>query len=104
MKQSLGQFITADPGKTYAVYNATVKNLNAKDRDINEFNFKLRDANGNVYDVDLGSTAANGAMKAVTSTQPGDQVQGTIAFLIPQGATPKTVTYNDGEDQITINL
>jgi len=104
MKQSLGEFITADTGKTYAVYYATVKNVNAKSRSINEFDFKLRDADGNVYEVDLGSTAANGAMKGVTSTQPGDKVQGTIAFLIPQGAKPKTVTYDDMFDKVTINV
>jgi hypothetical protein len=103
-KASLGTFIKADEGKTFAVYNVTVKNLNAKDRNINEFYFKLRDTDGIVYTVDLGSTAANGAMKAVTDTQPGDIVKGTIAFEIPQGATPKTVTYDDNYDKITFNV
>jgi hypothetical protein len=102
--QSLGEFIQASSGHTYAVYQATIKNINAKNRDLNEFNFKLTDTKGNVYNVDLGSTAADGAMKSVTNTQPGEQIQGTIAFLIPQGATPKTITYDDGLDSITTNL
>ena len=101
---SLGTYITAGTGNTFAVYNATVKNLNAKDRSINEFNFKMRDTAGNIYNVDLGATAADGTMKAVTGTQPGDIVRGTIAFKIPQGATPKNVTYDDNYDKITINL
>jgi CO dehydrogenase/acetyl-CoA synthase delta subunit len=105
MQPSLGPYTDAGTGHTFAVYTATVKNVKADDdRSINEFNFKLRDTTGNVYEVDLGATSADGAMHAVMSTKPGDVVTGTIAFNVPVGTIPKSITYDDGVDTITTNL
>jgi len=38
------------------------------------------------------------------NTQAGDKYSGIIAFQIPTSATPKSLTYDDYTNKITINL
>jgi len=95
---------------TYAVY---FQNLNKKDLDMgNPTEIKLRDTNGNIYSYDSFTYSlqqqVNGVtLKGLTSqsnTQPGDKYSGLITFQIPASATPKSLTYDDYTNKITINL
>jgi hypothetical protein len=95
---------------TYAVY---FQNLNKKDLDMgNPTEIKLRDTSGNIYSYDSFTYSlqqqVNGVtLKGLTSqsnTQPGDKYSGLITFQIPASATPKSLTYDDYTNKITINL
>ena len=102
--------VTGNKFVTYAVY---IQNNNAKDEGIGNPNYlKLRDTNGNIYSYDSFTYSlqqqVNGVtLKGLTSqsnTQPGDKYSGLIAFQIPTSATPKSLTYDDYTNKITINL
>ena len=102
--------VTGNKFVTYAVY---IQNNNAKDEGIGNPNYlKLRDTNGNIYSYDSFTYSlqqqVNGVtLKGLTSqsnTQPGDKYSGLITFQIPTSATPKTLTYDDYTNKITINL
>jgi hypothetical protein len=104
--------VTGNKFVTYAVY---LQNINAKgtDNDMgNPYSFKLRDTNSNIYSYDSFTYSlqqqVNGVtLKGLTSqsnTQPGDKYSGLIAFQIPTSATPKTLTYDDYTNKITVNL
>jgi len=95
---------------TYAVY---FQNLNKKDLDMgNPTEIKLRDTNGNIYSYDSFTYSLQQQVNGVTlkglsvetNTQPGDKYSGLIAFQIPTSATPKSLTYDDYTNKITINL
>jgi Domain of unknown function (DUF4352) len=97
---------------TYAVY---LKNINAKgtDNDMGNPNYlKLRDTNGNIYSYDSFTYSLQQQVNGVTlkgltaqsNTQPGDKYSGLITFQIPTSATPKSLTYDDYTNKITINL
>jgi Domain of unknown function (DUF4352) len=77
----------------------------------NTFFFKLRDTEGNIYPHTFGwgvkDQVNNKTLEELVSevhTQPGDKVSGLIVFQIPQSATPKSLTYDDNVNIITINL
>jgi hypothetical protein len=97
-----GYIIPATPGHVFLVYSATVKNVNSTNRNVDEYAFKLRDTAGHIYDVDTSSTGADGAMRQVSSSQPGDIVSGNIAYRVPVGTVPTTITYDDGYQTVTM--
>jgi archaellum component FlaG (FlaF/FlaG flagellin family) len=102
---SIGSYSTPQSGYTYVLYNATVKNNNEKDLHVNPTYFTLRTSDGKVYDVDsaMYDSSING-FKMVTKTQPGDINSGMIVYQIPQGATPKSILYDDYTHKVTTNL
>lgn len=108
MRQDKAVFIVK-----YALY---FQNINAKgtNNDIgNPYSLRLRDAEGNLYFFDsytfsLAEQHVNGqtlkGLSVQTNTQPGDKFGGMVVFQIPSSATPKTLTYDDYVNKITINL
>ncbi|MGZ7132017.1 MAG: DUF4352 domain-containing protein [Halobacteriota archaeon] len=91
-------------GNKYVGYNATVKNVNAKDRSVAFNFFELRDTQGGVYQHD-GMTGMAGINKFGNyRTEPGDVVNGTLVFEVPQNATFKSLTYDDGATKIVTTL
>jgi hypothetical protein len=95
---------TPKSGYKYIGYNATVKNVNAKDRGI-AFNFwELRDTQGGVYQA----IGRNGTVGIETfgnvRTEPGDIINGTLVFEVPQNVTLKSLTYNDGSTKVVTTL
>jgi Telomeric repeat-binding factor 2. len=95
---------------TYAMY---FQNLNKKDLNMgNPTEIKLRDTSGNIYSYDSFTYSLQQQVNGVTlkglsyesNTQPGDKYSGLIAFQIPTSATPKSLTYDDYTNKITVNL
>jgi Domain of unknown function (DUF4352) len=101
----VGSYNTPKAGYKYVRYEATVKNNNIKDLHVNPTYFTLRTSDSKVYDVDsaMYDSSVNG-FEMVTKTQPGDVVTGTIIYQIPQGATPKSILYDDYSHKVTTNL
>jgi len=101
----VGSYNTPSSGNKYVLYQATVKNNDAKDLHVNPTYFTLRTTDGKVYDVDsaMYDSSVKG-FQMVTKTQPGDVVSGTIIYEIPQGATPKSILYDDYSNKVTTNL
>ncbi len=115
LSSSYGSPTAAVTGNKFVTYAVYLQNINAKgtDNDMgNPYSFKLRDTNGNIYSYDSFTYSlqqqVNGVtLKGVTvqtNTQPGDKYSGLIAFQIPTSATPKTLTYDDYTNKISINL
>jgi len=113
LTSSYGTPTAAATGNKFVTYAVYIQNTNAKNEDIGNPNYlKLRDTNGNIYSYDSSTYSlqqqVNGVtLKGLTSqsnTQPGDKYSGLIAFQIPTSATPKTLTYDDYTNKITINL
>jgi len=110
-----GPLITPTPGYKLVKYAVYVENINARDMQLGNPNFiKLRDTAGNIYSYDsiatynldtqqVNGTKLDGLMDEL-NTQPGDKLSGFIVFQIPTSATPKSLTYDDYTNRITINL
>ena len=108
--------ISALNGNKFVKYAVYFENINAKgiDSDMgNPNSLTLRDTKSNLYSFDantfgIADQQVNGkTLKPLTvqiSTQPGDKYSGIVVFQIPTNATPKSLTYNDYINDITINL
>ena len=110
---SYGTPTAAASGNKFVTYAVYLQNINAKDKMMgNPLDFKLRDTEGNLYSYDVSGYSVkqqvNGRMlEGITgqmNTQAGDKYSGIIAFQIPTSATPKSLTYDDYTNKITINL
>lgn len=102
---SIGTLSKADNGSKYVLYNAVLKNIDVKGLDVNPFWFDMRLSNGSSVSVDLFATVGSpGGFPLTNATQPGDTVNGTIGFQIPQTATPVSITYDDLTYNVTANL
>ena len=89
---------TPSPGNKYVLYNVTLTNINARDRQVSPLFFALHDQNNKVYNVNqlIQSRYLNQAFPyGYTMTQPSDKVSGRIVFEVPQNVTLATLTYND---------
>jgi uncharacterized protein YcfL len=95
---------------TYAMY---FQNMNGKGVSMgNPTEVKLRDTKGNIYSYDSFTYSLQQQVNGVTlkglsvetNTQPGDNYSGLIAFQMPTNATPKSLTYDDYTNKITVNL
>jgi hypothetical protein len=110
---SFGTITAAAPGNKFVTYAVYCENINAPNIQMgNPYFLTLRDTEGNLYNYDYSSGTLQqqvggrtlGALTYHTNTQPGDKVSGLIAFQIPTNATPKSLTYDDYMNRITINL
>ena len=95
---------TAKSRYKFIGYNVTVKNVNAKDRGFAYNDWELRDTQGGVYQADGRSGMVGFNTISYIRTEPGDVVKGTLVFEVPQNATLKSLTYNDGITEIVTNL
>jgi len=89
---------TPSPGNKYVLYNVTLTNMNARDRQVSPLFFALHDANNNVYNIHqlIQSRYLSQAFPyGYTITQPGDKMSGRIVFEVPQNAKLVTLTYDD---------
>lgn len=100
-------------GNKFVEYAIYCENINAKNMQMGNTNYlKLRDTNGNIYSYDSFTFSVQRQVNGTTlkglsyelNTQPGDKLSGLIVFQIPQSATPKSLTYDDYTNRITINL
>jgi Domain of unknown function (DUF4352) len=111
---SYGTPTAAATGNKFVTYAVYLNNINAKDIQMgNPLFFKLRDTDGNIYSYETyGFNMKPQQVNGVTlkyimeelNTQPGDKLSGLIVFQIPTSATPKSLTYDDYTNKITINL
>lgn len=102
---TIGSLSKADTGNKFVLYNATLKNIDIKNLDVNPFWFDMRLSNGSSVGLDLFATVASqGYFPMTNATQPGDTVNGTIVFEIPQTAIPVAISYNDLTHNVTANL
>lgn len=111
-----GAVISALDGSKFVKYAVYLENINAKEVDSdmgNPYSLKLRDTKNNLYSFDantfgIADQQVNGkTLKGLTvqiGTQVGDKYSGIVVFQIPTNATPKSLTYNDYVNKITINL
>jgi hypothetical protein len=101
-----GQFSTTpSTGHVFVFFNATVKNKNAADTDISQYNFHLRDSQGNVYEQKwLYFSGGVKQFDALSSSQPGDKYTGVLVFDVPPNAKLTNLTYDDSQTAITTNL
>jgi hypothetical protein len=112
LTSSYGTVTAAAPGNKFVKYAIYCQNINAKDMDMGNPNYlKLRDTQSNIYPYDWSSASMQQQVGGKTltgityeTTQPGDKVSGLIAFQLPIDATPKSLTYDDYTNRITINL
>ena len=89
---------TPQAGNKFLIFDVTVTNHNENNWPIGSpLYFKLTTADNSVYQYSSSThyLGAN-ALTLVSGTNPGEKVTGQIAFEIPQSATAKTLTYNDG--------
>ena len=109
-----GEQIVPGAGNKFVKYAMYFQNINAPNTDLgNPYYVTLRDTQGNAHSCDsntfyIQSQKVNGTtlqgLSGVQNSQPGDKHAGIIVFQIPQSATPKSLTYNDHTNNITINL
>jgi hypothetical protein len=105
----------AASGNKFVKYAIYCENINAPNKQMgNPAMLMLRDTNGNIYSDDSSSAFMQQQVNGVTlkglslsyeiHSQQGDKVSGLIAFQIPTNATPKSLTYDDYTNIITIHL
>jgi HEAT repeat protein len=90
--------LTPSPGNKYVLYNVTLTNTNAQDRQVSPLFFALHDANNNVYNIQELTQSrylSQAFPSGYTMTQPGDKVSGRIVFEVPQNVKLATMTYDD---------
>jgi TIR domain/Domain of unknown function (DUF4352) len=92
-----------ESGMKFVRIYATMSNVNAKDRYITPYDFKLKGTNGNVYSLEGSSFFAPNAMQS-TNTQPGDKVAGNMVFDVPQDLVPQSLIYQDIWDTVSCNV
>jgi hypothetical protein len=87
--------VTPLPGKKFVLYNVKVKNINEERGVVDLTFFTLFDASGNSYEFAPETTLQelNSIHHEVTS--PGDTVNGTIVFQVPQDAQLTALEYKD---------
>lgn len=88
---------TAQPGKTFLVFDVTLTNQDKDDLYMgNPLYFKLTTGDGTVYSYSPSSYwLSNGFKTGVFNTKPGDKVTGQVAFEIPQSAKATKLSYGD---------
>ncbi len=77
---SLGEFQTADQGKTYLVASVGLENTSNKTQSYNEFDFRVQTAGGQVLDgnaTTVDSPLSSGDLVA------GGKVSGKVVFQVP---------------------
>ncbi|MGZ4929138.1 MAG: DUF4352 domain-containing protein [Halobacteriota archaeon] len=113
LTSSYGTPTAAATGNKFVKYAVYLENINGKNLNMgNPYAFTLRDTQGNLYQYDsytysLQQQVNGTTLKGLTvqqNTQPGDKYSGLIVFQIPQSATPKSLTYDDYTNKITMNL
>ena len=95
---------TPRPGYKWAVYNTTVKNVNAPNKAITRNYFSAQDTQGRNYNVSGGLSEQIAPYNFSTHSQPGDVLGGIVVFEVPQNATLKSLTYFDGTTKIVTTL
>src|SRR5665647_842277 len=75
---------TAKSRYKFIGYNVTVKNVNAKDRGFAYNDWELRDTQGGVYQADGRSGMVGFNTISYIRTEPGDVVNGTLVYEVPQ--------------------
>jgi hypothetical protein len=113
LTSSYGTPTASATGNKFVSYAMYFQNINGKNLDMgNPTEVTLRDTQGNLYSYDSFTYSLQQQVNGVTlkgltvqtNTQPGDKYSGLITFQIPASATPKSLTYDDYTNIITINL
>ena len=78
---SLGQFDTADSGKTYVVANVSLEKTSKGTQSYNEFDFRTQTAGGQVLDSAVVTSVTN--LLNSGDLVAGGKVSGNIAFQVP---------------------
>ena len=98
------QFIQPKAGNKYVQIYVTVTNVNYPGKTIgNQFYFKLFDSKNEGHDPTTASFG-EGGLKSIDTSNPGQKTAGTLVFEISQSANPVYITYDDFENDLTINL
>jgi len=96
---------TPRPGYEFVAYNCAVKNINAQNRPIAPNYWSLMDTGGRVYNISgLTIVQSLNPFGGTSHSQPGDVISGPVFFEVPQNATLKSLTYNDGSTTIVTTL
>ena len=80
-------------GDKFVMYNTTVTNVDARDRLVTYGSIKVKDSNN--YSYGALSWQNTAVTFPITTTQPGDKVNGLIVFEVPQNAKITTMVYDD---------
>lgn len=83
-KTSLGQFETADSGKTYAVVNLKLENTDTSTQPYNQLDFRMQTASGQVLDSTISASVQN--LLNSGDLVAGGTVTGAVVFELPQEA------------------
>jgi hypothetical protein len=96
---------TPRPGYKFVAYNCTVKNINAQNRPIAPNYWSLMDTGGRVYNISgLTIVQSLNPFGGTSHSQPRDVISGPVFFEVPQNATLKSLTYNDGSTNIVTTI
>jgi hypothetical protein len=102
---ALGPYSTPRPGNKFVLYDVTVKNINEKNALLSPGYFKLKTADGTVYEYDSNTFSSYiKGLQSVSNTQPGEKVSGVVVFQIPTTAKPAVLTYDDYTNRVNITL
>jgi hypothetical protein len=100
----VSQFGQPKPGDKYVQFYVTVKNIDYPNKPIgNPHSFKLFDSNNEGHSPLVPSHGEWG-ITGMTSSNPRDESEGVLIFEIKQNAEPVKLTYNDYDNNLTINL
>ena len=98
------QFGQPKPGDKYVQFYVTVKNIGYPNKPIgNPHFFKLFDSNNEGHSP-LVPSHGEWEMTGMTNSNPRDESGGVLIFEIKQNAEPVKLTYNDYDNNLTINL
>lgn len=84
---------TPSDGYTFAVYNATVNDVNESDYLVTTSNFFLTLSNGNLTLPWYFVNYTEGGTDGMLTLQPGQTASGTLVYQVPKGVSPETIVY-----------
>lgn len=101
-------YLTKTAQGQYCLLSVTVKNIGNEKQSLFSSNQKLKDAANKEYSADDTATlyAAPNGSSWYTDINPGNSVEGQIAFDIPKDLTPSTAELHDSaySGGVTVNL
>jgi|CXWK01.1.fsa_nt_gi hypothetical protein len=82
------EFNRPDEGQRFVVVDVAVENRTATAQNISSLlQMELKDATGQVYDLDLMAQAASGGTSPDGELAPGETLRGQVGFQVPSDAT-----------------
>lgn len=94
--RTIGYYYVNDPANyQYIKVPVFAKNVGFTTQHVNSLYFSIIDSSGRTYNVDTATYSLGNGFEA-TNLQPGTNIDGWLAFIVPKSEQELTLVYSDG--------